>query len=461
MKLLYKAEELSELKQKISSISNITTIKIATAFISESNELQNILLNISKENNLDKKNYEVFLGDDFSKANKFNILSFLTGFATVYIVDSLHAKAYYISGDESLFSFGSANFTDNGFSNNLELMCIDNEIDKNEIITFFDYCKSNSTLVNGNAELLEIYKDMDIESNKIENNYDVKVSNSKINKLKIKIKQIKRKETPIEYRYDNLDGYFFQKEDYEVFNNKNAIKTDSETNKQRDIVKDKLLEINKDIKDEIIRRFNLHNHYRPANVISPVNARPNPAFNNNKLVWLGIRYGRDESEIKLLNSLNNYRDSNDYYGFQKYTCFQINISYEYQTPFFEVGIFHAVPDGAVDRSHLREQLLKDKDLSLNIMEELNKLKGHGLVWTAFDDNTKEASGFEIDNRNSNEFKVWYLENVVDGKYSSLLFKILPDDLRIKKKEDIKKLIFDTFELLKPLYDLIIWKPNIK
>jgi hypothetical protein len=338
-------------------------------------------------------------------------------------------------------------------------MCRVDDIDENKVKEFFDYCKVNSVLVNENEKLLNIYKEMDTESDKIQDNEEIKELNLKIKELKKEIKQAKQRNIDDKYNYGNLEEYFFKEEDYEVFNKDNAIRRDSETNRKRDIVKNKLLEMNNDIKLDIIRRFNLHNHYREGNIISPVNARPNPEFSHNRLEWLGIRYGRPKVEIELLNVLNNDRDRDDIFGFQKYTCFQINLSYENVTPFFEVGIFHAVPNGAVDRMYLTEFLLSNNELNIKIIEELNKLKGQGLSWTAYYERTNETFEFDIDDRDPSEFKKWYLDNVIDGRYSSILFKIPPEDSRIKTKEEIESLIFSAFELLNPLYDLIIWKPN--
>ena len=182
-KLVYKENELKKLREKLTEIDTIENIKIATAFISNSNEIKDFLNDLSMKVK-SKENFEIYLSVDFSPNNKFEILSFLKNISNVYIIPNLHAKAYFITGKEKIFAFGSSNLTNNGFGNNLELMQIDENIDENEVLGFFEYCKKSAILLT--EDVKNDFKLMDDISNKIENNQEIKELHSKIRELKEK-----------------------------------------------------------------------------------------------------------------------------------------------------------------------------------------------------------------------------------------------------------------------------------
>ena len=378
--LIYKKEDREQLMKKLTNIQNIETIKIATAFISNSNEVKKFLSNLSDKIK-DKEKFEIYLSADFSPKDKVEILNFLQSIAKVYIIHNLHAKAYYISGKEELFAFGSSNLTNNGFGNNLELMQIKENIEKNEVVKFFEYCKKNAIVVT--EEIENEFKQIDEIAQNIDNNKEIKELYAKIKEVKSKL-IIKEK---TKYEYENLTDYYFTEEDFETFNQENSKKNNKEINTRRDVVKDKLLKINSEIIEEINKKYKLYNHWKTKNIIAPSGARPN-AWNNFSLSWLGIRYLRKEVE-EIVTFMKKTNDDLDDFGANKFTCFQINLSYEEDAPSFEVGIFHSVPNWAYDREKVIENLQNNNhDIRQNFTKVIKNLKGEALKFHSYNKETR-------------------------------------------------------------------------
>lgn len=449
-KLVYKENELKKLREKLTEIDTIENIKIATAFISNSNEIKDFLKDLSMKVK-SKENFEIYLSVDFSPNNKFEILSFLKNISNVYIIPNLHAKAYFITGKEKIFAFGSSNLTNNGFGNNLELMQIDENIDEKEVLGFFEYCKKSAILLT--EDVKNDFKLMDDISNKIENNQEIKELHSKIRELKEKFIVEKSNN---KYEYGDLTDYYFTEEDYETFNKINSKKNNKEINEKRNVVKDKFLNLNEEIIEELQEKYNLYNHWRKTNIIAPSGARPS-IWNNFSLEWLGVRYLRKEIE-EIVSFMKKTSDDEEDFGANKFTCFQINISYEYNMPYFEIGIFHSVPSLAYDREKVIENLENNRNnIRQNFETVFENLKGHNLKFNSYNKETSFSSEFDVDLENSKDFCNWYLENVKDKCYSSIMFKYAPNDIRIKTKNNIKNLVLKNIELLNPLYNLLIGK----
>lgn len=447
--LIYKKEDLKKLREKLKETHTIKNIKIATAFISSSDEIKEFLNDLSLRVK-NKENFEIYLSADFSPNNRFEILNFLKSISTVYIIYNLHAKAYYINGQKEMFAFGSSNLTNNGFGNNLELMQIKEDVHEKDVLDFFEYCKKNAILVT--EEIQNDFKLIDDISIKIEDNQELKELHSKIKKLKNKL--IVKSNYKYEYKYGDLTDYYFKEEDYETFNTVNSKKNNKEINEKRDVVKGKLLDLNEEIIEELKEKYKLYNHWRKTNIIAPSGARPNK-WNNFSLGWLGIRYLRKEIK-EIVSFMKQTSDEGNEFGVNKFTCFQINISYEENTPYFEIGIFHSVPRFAYDKEKVIENLGNNTNQIRQSFETvLDNLKEQKLKFSSYNKELSFFSEFDIDSEDSKTFCNWYLDNVKNKCYSKIMFKYKPNDTRIKTKEDIKKLIVKDIELLKPLYELLI------
>jgi len=272
------------------------------------------------------------------------------------------------------------------------------------------------------------------------------ISREKSRKVMNKIRGITSKTEDIQ-AYKQIDEYYFNKNDYEVFEEYHTDENNSDIRQKRIQIQEKLLNINEIVKEKC-ETLGLYNHWKKENITSAI--EPNP-FNNWKLNWIGIRYGRHKNQIDELNTNDN---ESVHYGFHKYCCMQFNISLDN----FEVGIYHAVANEAVDRKYLREALENNESIRKKLIEELKKIKGNNLIWTIWSPYREiQNINFSIDNDNIEDFPEFYLQNDKEGSHSALMFRFEPDDERLKTKESIAKLVIEKFELLLPLYNTIIWK----
>ena len=441
MKLLYGGNVIQKELKKQAEINKIT---IATAFISQYGI--DILKEIIENNQLAIENVELYLSYQFAEGNSYEILQQLYSIATVRLVENLHAKVYFIEGKKNLLIYGSANFTYGGLVKNMEFYNIeeDEQAIQNAMSSlnlFFDRCKEKGKLVD--IALIEKYKDYEIAKESEIGKNTIKTSSSII-------KEIMGVHSTIDNnpRYSEIENFYFTKDDYETFEEYNVNENNANIRNKRKIIQEKLLSINNDIKNEL-EKYGLYNHWSSEHITSSI--APNQ-FNNYKVNWIGVRYGRHQSQIEQLN-INLTKQDNGRLGFQKYSCMQFSLSLNH----FEVGIYHAVANDAVDRMRVREKLLKnDTTFKNQLLEELTKLKGNQLKWHIWSPYAEiDEKTFSIDTENINDFIPFYLKNDVDGTHSSIMFQIEPNNPKMKNKEDIEKLILEKIKLLIPLYKIII------
>lgn len=241
-----------------------------------------------------------------------------------------------------------------------------------------------------------------------------------------------------------LENYYFNEDDYKIFDTENVSSIRPEIIEKRKIVQQKLFDINDDIKD-ILRNKNLHNHWRNENITSLIYPC---VFNLGKVSWLGIRYGRSKEEVNQLN-YNLGVNSKERKGFQKHACFQINI----EKKGVAIGLYHAVAEGAIDRMFLHENIDNKKDILIN---EIKKIQGYGFVWDIWDKQDTNYR-FEFDNHNPEDFIDFYKINDMDGRTSFLLYLIPKKDKRIQTKKGIEEISLEIIDMLYDFYNEIIWK----
>ena len=261
---------------------------------------------------------------------------------------------------------------------------------------------------------------------------------------------------------------FITDEEFDIFVEKYQNQRTQYLESVRKEIQEKLLELNMSILEEIKNnKLQLFNHANPSNITSLIFPC---CYNRGKVNWLGVRYGKHPADIKDLNKRmtfghKTYRDDKDpKYTFQKHACMQVNVGYSG----IDIGIFHAVPDGAVDRLYLHEHINKnDTELLNQIVNEIQNLKGYGFEWNIWDTNLEgtELPNFggmnypekiyKFDIENTEDFLTWYNKNDRDGCYSSMLVHFPRYDERINK-DNIVKTIIDIFTQLYPLYKLLSW-----
>lgn len=261
----------------------------------------------------------------------------------------------------------------------------------------------------------------------------------------------------------DIDNLYFTDEEYDIFAEKYQDQRTQYTQNIRKQIKEKLLDINKEILQELPKRnMQLYNHSNPHNTTSLIFPCE---FNKGKVNWLGVRYGKSPKAIRELNKIVGTRDVDDpKYAFQKHACMQVNVGYNG----VDIGIFHAVPNDAIDRAYLHEHIDKN-DIKLldQINQELNNLKGYGFEWNIWDTNLEgvelpDFGGsnlpekvYRFDVENGEDFISWYSKNDRAGCYSSMLVHFPRYDTRVDENHIVETAL-DIFEQLYTLYKLISW-----
>lgn len=156
-------------------------INIASAYISL-NGAQH-LQTLSNHLELKKEDIQIYCSSKFNEQQPAEILEFLLTFATVHIVHGpfLHSKAYEVHAKDTIITYtGSANLTEAGMSNNNELMT-KSVSTKTPLEAFWEYLWQNCVSVND--EIINFYREL-----------------------------------PIVSYYPNLSEFYFNVDDYRIFN---------------------------------------------------------------------------------------------------------------------------------------------------------------------------------------------------------------------------------------------------
>lgn len=418
------------LESQLQTMSNVKKIFVATAFLSSDGVY--ILKKLVDRYLIKRENVTICLSTEFSDDHPSNILVELNKIAKVRIAKDgrlFHPKFYYVQGDpNNLLIFGSSNLTGGGFGKNIEFdsICTPSENEIVQVEKFISYCHSQTDELTSSR--IEFYKSQEDKLNELKK---VKFQ------IAIQLRSFDKKDDPFtEYTYD-LSDFYFKFTDYEACFSRNSTLNSPCINEQRKAVQEKLLAIN-EIVEKQIKKLNLYVHWDRSNITSLT--RPCP-YNNYRVDWMGVRYGKRKEEVCFGGGVKE-----PYESFTKHACLQYNI---YSTGFYIV-LFFAVPNGAWDRQYLKEKL---NAISDKINQQVQSMKGHGLVWEI-----TGCSDFNFDT--DTDFASYLKQNDGDGKFSSLNMHFAPNDPRIKTVEDICKQVLQGFELFKPLYDLIAWRPKI-
>lgn len=248
-------------------------------------------------------------------------------------------------------------------------------------------------------------------------------------------------------------NWYFEDEDYNVFAYDRQTKNGTTEKEDRKIVREKLLELNRKLLPRITKAgMDLHNHpnskrnpYQITSLIFPCE------YNKGHVSWLGIRYGKSEKHLNLLNYGLTYDDKDDKLGFQKYACMQVDVCYSG----VDIGIYHAVPNDALDRAYLHDNIDVKAD---EIIAELEKIRFKGYKWNIWNPLIQEEISFDFDNTEPKEFINWYKLNDSVGTYSSMLKHFPRQDERISA-DNLENTCFKVFSELYDLYQLLSWQPK--
>lgn len=273
---------------KIMNLTKITKLSVAVAFI-ESNGIEWIEELVSKHN-IPKKNVDIYLSNAFSTNKPSLLLERLLLISNVYIVfqRKLHAKVIYATdnNEDGKLILGSANLTWSGINSNLELTCI-SKVDKSSIIKhFFDHCKIIASAVDVN--IIQKYKLLEPSLE------DITENNPIVDKITSQPFTADDPEIPSK---EILSSYYFNFDDYETLFPRNAVLNIQEIRQKRKTIENKMLNIHKHIKP-IANELDLHEHWSNKHIISTLSPSP---YNHYSVSWVGIRYGKSQTQIEELN----------------------------------------------------------------------------------------------------------------------------------------------------------------
>lgn len=429
----------NKLERELLSCESLKNIKIATAFIS--NTGVSILKKMQLQYQLSKQNIIVYLSDKFSVDKPHKILEDLREICTVKIIFdyNFHSKVYFMKGkgnSADKLIYGSSNFTSGGMYNNIEFdyIGVPNAEDVERLNLFFTRCESIS--VNVTDDIIDYYKENESEILKLKNVQK---------KLSKTLSGYITKDDPFTEDTYDIDDYYFNFNDYEIFFPRNSKRDDEIIQKRRKNIQDKMLAIHNQIYPTI-RKMGINCHKKEDNITSMI--KPS-MFNKFSVDWLGVRYGKTQREIELINS--GIKKGDEEYAFHRNGCLQYSIGAEQ----FDINLFLAVKHNAVDRSYLHENL---KRLKPDIISELEKLRGYGMQWVitkSYDDTQR----FDIDIESPTSFCDFFSKYDADGCESLLQNTYAPDNEILKNIDTICDEVTEKVKLMLPLYNTIVWRPD--
>lgn len=98
---------------------------------------------------------------------------------------------------------------------------------------------------------------------------------------------------------------FFEEVDFETFNEEYIKSRTKEIENRRKKIQEKLLDINSDVRNVLIKKYDLHNHWKTEHITSLLFPCE---YNHGVVNWIGIRYGKSKAKINLLNEGKEKKD---------------------------------------------------------------------------------------------------------------------------------------------------------
>lgn len=425
-----------ELKQTLSD-SNIHLINIASAYISLNGAKH--LQSLSKQFELEKEDIQIYCSSKFNEQQPAEILEFLLTFATVYIVHDpfLHSKAYEVHSKNIITTYtGSANLTEGGLFNNSELMTksVGSEA---PLEAFWDYLWENCVSVND--EIINFYRELPT----VEPSQEINQAQVKLNK---KLQAAYEKQC-IESYYPDLSEFYFNVDDYRIFNEEYWRSGTAEVKERRKATQQKLYELNEAIETFAFRN-DLYPHYHKEHLTSGIVPS---IYNFERVTGIWMRYGKHKSELNPFGTAGYWKKSSPIEQFHKHACLQLSIGSEG----LNIGMFHSTANDGVDCHHVDERWDEVKQKILNAYDSI---KGYSFVWTFYSNReNRTISTFDIDTHSAEQFITFYRKYDMLGYESFCMRYYETDDPRIKTYKNILHEVYTTFDAIMPIYQAMTFR----
>lgn len=431
-----KTEQGTTLEEELLNCNQLKNIHIASAFLSRAGI--EIMRKMATKYKLKPENILLYLSPQFSLEEPDKLLQELKNVCTPYIVFTsklFHPKVYWLEMmSSSKLIFGSSNFTNGGLQENIEFDAIiqpDNDSVKS-VELFFQQCEKLATYVD--QEVIDFYK------NNRETIVEMNNEQKRHNKL---FRKFINQNDPFSFEDYELDNAYFSFSDYEAIFPRNAKLNTKEIANKRQIVQNKMLLLHDHIYPAV-KKMGLNSHWSKNNITSLIKPC---VFNHGMVNWVGIRYGKTKEEFDLLK-IPGSQDADELIGFQKHACLQFCII----NRGFEINLFLAVKNDAVDRAYLHQHIDK---LRPKIESEIKRLQGNGFFWAIGEGD--DYLEFVFDDEDAADFVEFFKANDKAGKESYLAKFYSPDAQEIKTSSTIEEEILFRFAQLLPLYNLVAWR----
>jgi len=243
-------------------------------------------------------------------------------------------------------------------------------------------------------------------------------------------------------------GQYFDDTDYEILSNVNAARTDTTADIRRKVVREKLMAVHNKLESPL-RALKLFSHWlveHKTSLVVPC------AFNFGKVEWLGVRFGKSQKEVY---PCGNKSKESPFEGFQKHGCLQFALygeSHIDEAPSFNVSLFLAVPNNAVDRDYWKRSSRAIADINNFVANN----KGKGYFWELHEIPSNTLKRFYFDTT-VGKLTDFLMKNDNDGCFSSLRIRYAINDANLKTLQDVERTVSRDFKILLPLYNTMVWR----
>lgn len=249
----------------------------------------------------------------------------------------------------------------------------------------------------------------------------------------------------------------FQSEHYGAFDSPKPELDDKQTIRERQNVRDKLLELDKLLWPFIdVQEWDLHRHRHPSHYVSSDHFiylnDGTPIVRYIDGIWL--HYGKSPNQLDFLKTIGGFdytkRDLNEYYNaFYLHTRIQFYLN----NRIFRCWLLLATDKNYYDRSEYLRKIVINNSAKAKLFQLVTPLFDKGFFYEIDADKLPLKSGVT-----QNELISFVKKDKV-GKYSGIVKEYQPED-ELLSVDKIGAEMIENLKLLYPLYNFMAYKPNI-